>query len=41
LQSCLEAEYITSTIEHLIQTGQSSVRIEILRRWNCGCVQIM
>jgi hypothetical protein len=25
LQSCLEAEYITSTIEHLIQTGQSSV----------------
>jgi hypothetical protein len=25
LQSCLEAEYITSTIEHLIQTGQSSL----------------
>jgi hypothetical protein len=26
LQSCLEAEYFTSTIQNLIQTGQSSVR---------------
>src|SRR3979411_3219464 len=37
LQFCLEAEYITSTIEHLIQTGPAS-RIEILRRWNCRCL---
>lgn len=25
MQSCLEAEYITGTVEHSIQTGQSSV----------------